>query len=219
MGSQRRHPSRRRRRQGPEAAPTAWTRRRQGVGEKGPHKVEGLGTGKGVRGRPRLFGEATFGQHDEAFHVRELSERLEPEGEHVGAHSAVVPTQDNCIFCYGFLETKKVQHGKLREHWPQDWENPDFYFKLDGNMAQTFAYPKVQVAAQVGSMKFPSKTYWLETAPLEGDQQKVGASDVEGGQKEVGKPIAKRLRSAATATTSSATPRGPLVGSSSSRHT
>jgi hypothetical protein len=46
-------------------------------------------------------------------------------------------TQDNCLFCHGYLEMHGIQHQGLRpDPWPQMWRHPDGLFKLQaGNAA------------------------------------------------------------------------------------
>lgn len=45
--------------------------------------------------------------------------------------TSVAATQDNCLFCYGFLETRKIGHQRLRASpFPKGWIHPSAKFKL-----------------------------------------------------------------------------------------
>lgn len=44
---------------------------------------------------------------------------------------SVAATQDNCLFCYGFLETQNISHQRLRDSpFPKGWIHPSLKFKL-----------------------------------------------------------------------------------------
>jgi hypothetical protein len=40
-------------------------------------------------------------------------------------------TQDNCLFCHGYLHLNNIQHQALRTNvWPQQWHHPQAMFRL-----------------------------------------------------------------------------------------
>ena len=150
------------------AAGTGWTHSAQAT-----YGISGRGTGATattyIQG-PTKFRDAVLTVEPNAVYIGRRNPRVHDEVVHLRRDPAiegVLSTQDNCIFCYGMLESKGCEHGPLRaSRFPEGWNhhkhdfelqrtNPDLgatnvhnpVVAIDSTLASSFAYYRVAGSA------------------------------------------------------------------------